>query len=107
MVYPEERGVVTDLGKEFILLSDVLGVSILVDSINNMKPSEATEGTVLGPFFTEDARDGMFSIVLCLISLLIATQSNMEIRSPLKEKVIICMSKDVFWMSTANRFQTL
>uniref|UniRef100_A0A8H7XPZ6 Intradiol ring-cleavage dioxygenase n=1 Tax=Psilocybe cubensis TaxID=181762 RepID=A0A8H7XPZ6_PSICU len=47
----------TDLRQEFILLSDVLGVSILVDSINNTKPPQATEGTVLGPFFTEDAHD--------------------------------------------------
>ena len=36
--------------QEFILLSDVLGVSTLVDAINNRKPVEATESTVLGPF---------------------------------------------------------
>ena len=42
---------------EFILLSDTLGVSTLVDSINNAKPPGATECTVLGPFFTEDAHD--------------------------------------------------
>jgi len=47
----------TDLRQEFILLSDVLGVSSLVDSINNLKPAEATENTVLGPFFTADAHD--------------------------------------------------
>jgi len=44
--------------QEFILLSDSLGVSTLVDSINNAKPPHATESTVLGPFFTEDAHDG-------------------------------------------------
>jgi hypothetical protein len=43
---------------EFILLSDVLGVSSLIDSMNNAKPPEATESSVLGPFFTEDAHDG-------------------------------------------------
>jgi hypothetical protein len=43
---------------EFILLSDTLGVSTLVDSINRAKPAGATEGTVLGPFYTEDAREG-------------------------------------------------
>jgi len=47
----------TDIRQEFILLSDSLGVSTLVDSINNAKPPEATESTVLGPFFTEDAHD--------------------------------------------------
>ncbi|KGF69499.1 6-chlorohydroxyquinol-1,2-dioxygenase [Hoeflea sp. BAL378] len=41
--------------KEFILLSDVLGLSMLVDAINNRRPSGATENTVLGPFHVEGA----------------------------------------------------
>lgn len=41
--------------QEFILLSDVLGVSMLVDAINNRKPSGATESTVLGPFHVDGA----------------------------------------------------
>jgi hydroxyquinol 1,2-dioxygenase len=41
--------------QEFILLSDVLGVSMLVDAINHRKPSGATESTVLGPFYAEGA----------------------------------------------------
>ncbi|KAJ7663908.1 intradiol ring-cleavage dioxygenase [Mycena polygramma] len=45
----------TDIRQEFILLSDTLGVSSLVDSLNNSKPPGATESTVLGPFFTTDA----------------------------------------------------
>ena len=36
--------------QEFILLSDVLGISTLVETINNRKTSGATESTVLGPF---------------------------------------------------------
>ncbi|KIK02734.1 hypothetical protein K443DRAFT_5879 [Laccaria amethystina LaAM-08-1] len=47
----------SDIRQEFILLSDTLGVSALVDSINHAKPAEATESTVLGPFFTTDAHD--------------------------------------------------
>jgi len=47
----------SDIRQEFILLSDTLGVSTLVDSINRAKPAGATEGTVLGPFYTEDARE--------------------------------------------------
>lgn len=47
----------SDVRQEFILLSDILGVSILVDSIANPKPSNATEGTVLGPFHTTEASD--------------------------------------------------
>jgi protocatechuate 3,4-dioxygenase beta subunit len=41
--------------QEFILLSDVLGVSMLVDAINHKKPTGATESTVLGPFYVEGA----------------------------------------------------
>jgi protocatechuate 3,4-dioxygenase beta subunit len=41
--------------QEWILLSDVLGVSMLVDAINNRKPSGATETTVLGPFHVSGA----------------------------------------------------
>ena len=43
--------------QEFILLSDVLGLSVLVDALNHPKPKGATENTVLGPFFMEDAAD--------------------------------------------------
>ncbi|WP_131738356.1 dioxygenase family protein [Actinomadura roseirufa] len=39
-----------DARQEFVLLSDVLGVSMLVESINNRKAGDATEATVLGPF---------------------------------------------------------
>lgn len=39
--------------QEFILLSDVLGVSMLVDAINNRRPDGATENTVLGPFHVD------------------------------------------------------
>lgn len=41
--------------QEFILLSDVLGVSMLVDAVNNRRPAEATENTVLGPFHVAGA----------------------------------------------------
>lgn len=41
--------------QEYILLSDTLGVSMLVDAINNRKPAGATESSVLGPFYVEGA----------------------------------------------------
>ncbi len=44
----------TDTRQEFILLSDVLGVSMLVDAINHRMPDGATETTVLGPFHVAD-----------------------------------------------------
>lgn len=45
----------TEWRQEYILLSDTLGVSMLVDAINNRKPSGATESTVLGPFHVAGA----------------------------------------------------
>jgi hydroxyquinol 1,2-dioxygenase len=39
-----------DLRQEFILLSDVLGVSMLVEMINDAGTPDATDSTVLGPF---------------------------------------------------------
>ena len=45
----------TNERQEFILLSDTLGLSMLVDAINNRRPSGATENTVLGPFHVENA----------------------------------------------------
>ncbi|EPE05515.1 hydroxyquinol -dioxygenase [Ophiostoma piceae UAMH 11346] len=45
----------SDVRNEFILLSDILGLSLLVDSINHPKPAGSTEGSVLGPFHTHDA----------------------------------------------------
>jgi hydroxyquinol 1,2-dioxygenase len=39
--------------QEFILLSDVLGMSMLTVGINNPKVGEATESTVFGPFFVD------------------------------------------------------
>jgi hydroxyquinol 1,2-dioxygenase len=41
--------------QEFILLSDTLGVSILVDAINHRVPTGAVESTVLGPYYQEGA----------------------------------------------------
>ncbi len=44
-----------DERQEFILLSDVLGFSMLVDSINYRRPQGATENTVFGPFHVAGA----------------------------------------------------
>ena len=46
-----------DKRQEFILLSDTLGVSMLVDAINHRYPAGATETTVFGPFFVEGASE--------------------------------------------------
>ncbi|KAJ9618921.1 hypothetical protein H2203_008737 [Taxawa tesnikishii (nom. ined.)] len=69
----------TDLRREMILLSDTLGLSALVDAIDHPRSGQSTEGTVLGPFHTHDARevengyaihkdpDGIPLLVVCTI----------------------------------------
>jgi len=52
--------------QEYILLSDVLGVSMLVDAINNRKPSGASESTVLGPFHVAGAPELPMGANICL-----------------------------------------
>lgn len=63
----------TDVGQmcsawrqEFILLSDVLGVSMLVDAINHERPDGCTENTVLGPFYVPDAPQYESGANICL-----------------------------------------
>ncbi|OZC54783.1 hydroxyquinol 1,2-dioxygenase [Rhodococcus sp. RS1C4] len=45
----------TDTRQEFILLSDVLGLSMQVIGMNNPPCGNATEATVFGPFFVDGA----------------------------------------------------
>ncbi|WP_424140128.1 intradiol ring-cleavage dioxygenase [Roseomonas chloroacetimidivorans] len=45
----------SDVRQEFILLSDTLGVSMLVDAINHRQPAGATQTTVLGPFYVQNS----------------------------------------------------
>lgn len=47
----------SDTRQEFILLSDTLGASMLVDAINHRFDGESTQTTVLGPFYVEEACD--------------------------------------------------
>src|SRR5205814_1431629 len=44
-----------DTRQEFILLSDALGVSMVVDLVNHPARSGATESTVFGPFHRDGA----------------------------------------------------
>lgn len=45
----------TPFRQEFILLSDVLGISMLVETLNHRTAGRATESTVLGPFHQVDS----------------------------------------------------
>jgi hydroxyquinol 1,2-dioxygenase len=44
----------SDWRQEFILLSDTLGVTMLVDAINHAHGPDITESTLLGPFYVEN-----------------------------------------------------
>jgi hydroxyquinol 1,2-dioxygenase len=51
-----ETGHITDdKRQEFILLSDTLGLSMLVTALNHVAPKGCTEATVFGPFHVENA----------------------------------------------------
>jgi catechol 1,2-dioxygenase len=52
--------------QEYILLSDVLGVSMLVDAVNNRRPEAATENTVFGPFHVAGAPVRDMGDTICL-----------------------------------------
>jgi hydroxyquinol 1,2-dioxygenase len=47
--------ITTDTRQEFVLLSDVLGISMLTVAVNEPALGDATRSTVLGPFFVEDS----------------------------------------------------
>lgn len=47
--------------QEYILLSDVLGISMLVDQINNQKSEIQTPSTVFGPFFIDNMPTRQFA----------------------------------------------
>ena len=46
-----------DRRQEFILLSDTLGVSMLVDAVNHDSEEGSTENTIFGPFYREGAEE--------------------------------------------------
>jgi protocatechuate 3,4-dioxygenase beta subunit len=56
----------TDWRQEYILLSDILGVSMLVDAINHRRPSGATPNTILGPFYVANAPEYPNGANICL-----------------------------------------
>ncbi len=55
-----------DKRQEWILASDTLGVSMLIDAINHRRPGGATENTVLGPFHVSGAPERENGTSICL-----------------------------------------
>jgi catechol 1,2-dioxygenase len=56
----------SDWRQEFILLSDVLGVSMLVDALNHPRSGTSTEHTILGPFYIPGAPRYPLGANICL-----------------------------------------
>lgn len=56
----------SDERQEFILLSDILGFSMLVDAISHRQPAGATESTVMGPFHVTNAPERQMGDNICL-----------------------------------------
>jgi hypothetical protein len=97
------------LRQEFVLLSSVLGVTALVDALNNPPVGTATESSILGPFFTEDAPNG--ALHFDDLSSPFADhrpawllQSRSASRSLLRGRESICMSKDTCAIPAARPF---
>jgi catechol 1,2-dioxygenase len=93
-----------DKRQEFILLSDTLGVSMLVDAINHPKGGVGTESTVLGPFFVPGAPQAEFgadirrrhldAAVPCLVTGKVTDQSGQPLAGATLE----------VWQTAANGF---
>ena len=56
----------SDWRQEFILLSDVLGISMLVDAVNHPRSGNSTEHTILGPFHVTGAPRCPLGANICL-----------------------------------------
>jgi len=66
IMYLTETGqMCDDKRQEWILTSDTLGVSMLVDAINHRRPAGATENTVLGPFHVGGAPELPMGANIC------------------------------------------
>jgi catechol 1,2-dioxygenase len=89
--------------QEFILLSDTLGLSILVDKINHQFPGSATETTVLGPFYRPGAEElppggNMATIDRTGTPLLITGRVTDTAGKPVAGAVLDC------WQATSEGF---
>lgn len=93
-----------DKRQEFILLSDTLGVSMLVDAVNHPKGGVGTESTVLGPFFVPGAPQAEFGAdirrrhldeaVPCLVTGKVTDQAGQPLAGATLE----------VWQTAANGF---
>ena len=94
--------------REFNMLSDVLGVSALVEALNNPQVGNATSSNFLGPFYTDDApdRSSLLTSSACadpstthfssrISDRFASFKSRLASRSHLRERASTCTSRDV------------
>ena len=94
----------SDWRQEYILFSDVMGVSMLVDAVNHPKGGVGTESTVLGPFFVPGAPQAEFGAdirrrhldeaVPCLVTGKVTDQAGQPLAGATLE----------VWQTAANGF---
>ena len=83
--------ITSDIRQEFILLSDIFGWSALVDSLNHpiKAGSNASEATVLGPFFVEDSKKAgaaSSAVAIWLSYLCLTLMLRLKTANPLPPK---------------------
>jgi len=104
--------------REFNMLWNVLGVSALVEMLNNPQVGNATPSSFLGPFFTEDAPDRTSLLTSSTCADLNSTHLSSRIshrfattkyrlasRSHRRERVNTCTSRDVSLPPAESPFQ--
>lgn len=95
-------GHITDARRqEWILWSDVLGVSMLVDAQSNRFPAPATESTVMGPFYVPGSPEREYGAPIAEIEAGDAAWIHGTVRS-LDGSVLADAELDV-WQNGANK----
>ena len=92
--------------QELMLLSNVFGVSALIDGLNDPAVYGGTNSSLLGPFFTEDAPDRKSTSGHDKDRCLSYVQSALEIPSPPKVKESTCTSRGVSWIHPVIPYRT-
>jgi protocatechuate 3,4-dioxygenase beta subunit len=92
----------TEWRQEFILLSDTLGISMLVETINNRKTTGETESTVLGPFHVSNAPRYPNGANICLDGKGVPLLVSGTVRN-VKGKIIAGATLDV-WQTNDDGF---
>jgi hydroxyquinol 1,2-dioxygenase len=88
--------------QEFILLSDVLGISMLVETLNHEETPDATDPTVLGPFHVVESPIRGFGAEISAESTGDACLVHGTVTSPIGEP-IVGATIDV-WQANADGF---